>query len=79
MPEAFANRLTAGFMRICTGSVASGVMPFWAVRVMPYVLSVPGAGVPLITPVAGFNCRPAGKVPALTLTVGAGIPVRTGV
>ena len=61
-----------------TGSVASGLTPFLAVRVTVYVLAVPAAGVPLITPVAESSCRPTGSVPWTRLTVGAGVPVRTG-
>jgi len=61
-----------------TASVASGLTPFLAVSVTVYVLAVPAAGVPLITPVAESSCRPAGSAPWLRLTTGAGVPVRTG-
>jgi hypothetical protein len=62
-------------------SVASGLTPFLAVSVRLYGLSVavPGSGVPLITPVAGSSFSPAGSVPWIRLTVGGGVPVRTGV
>ena len=36
---------------------------------------VPAAGVPVSTPVVVFRVRPLGKVPTVTLKVGAGKPV----
>src|SRR5262245_11246034 len=51
-------------------------MPLVAVSVTLWVPPVPGSGVPLRRPAAD-NVTPAGNVPAVTLTVGAGKPVIT--
>ena len=51
-------------------------MPLVAVSVTLWTPPVPGSGVPLNRPAAD-NVTPAGNVPAVTLTVGAGKPVIT--
>src|ERR1700722_6368076 len=60
-------------------SVTSGLTPFLAVSVTLYVPAASGSGVPLITPVVESSFRPSGSVPWIRLTVGGGVPVRTGV
>ena len=58
--------------------VALAPMPLVAVSVTLWTPPVPAAGVPLSRP-ALDNVTPAGSVPAVTLTVGAGKPVITTV
>ena len=53
--------------------LAGGITPLSAVNVTLYVPLVPGAGVPLSTPVSGLKPPPIGR-PPLMLSAGAGLP-----
>ena len=56
-------------VKLCVAAVPTSLLAVMVTVLVPPVLA---AGVPVSTPVVAFSVRPLGRVPVVTLKVGAG-------